>query len=125
MKWSAFIESKGKLAKDRTIRYVFSILRDGVEEMNGMEVSSSPENVQQEIARVVTAFAESYEVADALPSEGEELVILGAEDPTKEKEHLILSRPQSFLRKLSNSLWLFTPPMGRGRPSIRRRTGTG
>ena len=71
MSWSAQIVNKSEVNSSGILTYELSILRDG-EPVNGViEVSDTPENIQQAISDRVTSFAGSYELADDLPVIGD------------------------------------------------------
>lgn len=81
MNWSARIDRKSDVDVSGIMTYTIAILCDGAECLGGVELSGTPETVQQLIADKVTAFAGAYELADTMPQVGDVLSIIGT-DPT-------------------------------------------
>lgn len=74
--WSAKILQKGEVVADGTMTYTFSILRDGEVVQPSVDVSDTPENIQQTLEAKVTSYAVAFDVAIDLPAVGDELSII-------------------------------------------------
>lgn len=86
MNWSAVIQKKGRVDVSGLMTYTIGISCEGDIVLSGVEVSGQPSQIQAFIADKVKTFAEAYELAGALPAEGEEIVIIEDALPTPSPE---------------------------------------
>jgi hypothetical protein len=75
MNWSAKIVEKSELTADNMMTYKFTII-GGDEEKIVSSVTGEPDAIQQLVADVVTKFAQSWELAQALPEVDDVLAII-------------------------------------------------
>lgn len=82
MKWSARIDKRSEVDISGMMTYTVAILGDDEAKISGVEISGTPDAIQQIISEKVTAFAQSFELADTMPNVGDVLTIIGSEDET-------------------------------------------